>query len=335
MYQSPVPLIVIRSEFHSLIEVNGQILGECCPGSHVAMPAGDTGDYYICATPLNMAGFPTLRKLTLQQGTALPPQGDNVELCAWPGGVYEVSFVGGSKAVQPADFPTQLDQLSFSCGRTRRTLTLYREGGIRLLIEDDSRSSCISLGQGDYGTLALYTAASRQFAAVTTHDKDLSHLLLLDSNNDAVLEISANEIFLEQDCIAAIENMNTAMGHQRRTKYVYSAGEFSADCTETGFFTRSYVFPNSSATLILAFSEAVREGFEEEALSYLSQGLRQSTSFGEIRDFLGNYHTCRPPLSDKSGALLGLISMEGNKLSSARLYEFSFEDGLISDIAEV
>ncbi len=335
MYQSPVPLIAIRSEFHSLIQVNGQILGECSPGSHVAMPAADTGDYYICATPLHMAGFPTLRKLTLQHGAALPPEGDNVELCAWPGGVYEVSFSRDDKAVQPADLPTQLDQLSFSCGRSRRTLTLYREGSLRLLIEDETKSSCISLGQGDYGTLALYTAAARQFAAIITHDKSIAHLLLLDSNNEAVLEISANEIYLEQDCIAAIENMNTAMGHQRRIKYVYSAGGFSPDCTETGFFTRRYVFPDSSALLIRAFAEAVREGFEHEALSYLSPELRQNTDFAEIKDFLGNFHTCRPPLSDKSGALLGLISIEGSRLSSARLYEFSFEDGLISDIAEV
>ena len=70
MYQSPVPLIVIRSAAHSLIEVNGQILGECRPGSHVAMPAGDTGDYYISATPLEGMGWPTTRKLTLDKGAA-------------------------------------------------------------------------------------------------------------------------------------------------------------------------------------------------------------------------------------------------------------------------
>ena len=135
MYQSPVPLIVIRSAAHSLIEVNGQILGECRPGSHVAMPAGDTGDYYISVTPLEGMGWPTTRKLTLDNGAALPPEGDSVELCAWPGGVYEVSFSSARNALRPADLPRQLDQLSFSCGRSRRTLTLYYEGGLRLLIE--------------------------------------------------------------------------------------------------------------------------------------------------------------------------------------------------------
>ena len=335
MYQSPVPLIVIRSAAHSLIEVNGQILGECRPGSHVAMPAGDTGDYYISATPLEGSGWPTTRKLTLAKGTALPPEGDSVELCAWPGGVYEVSFASSHSTLRPADLPRQLDQLSFSCGRTRRTLTLYYEGGLRLLIEDEAKSSCISLGQGDYGTLALYTAGGRQFAAVITHERSASHLLMLDSNTESVLEISAGEISLEQDCIAAIDDMGTAMGHQIKRRFVYSAGEFSAIRPEVGFFTSEYVFPQNNALLVRAFAEAVREGFREEALSYLTADLKQNFPFDEIRDFLGNFQSCRPPLSDKSGALLGLITSRGDRVSSARLYEFQFENGLISDIAEV
>lgn len=335
MYQSPVPLIVIRSAAHSLIEVNGQILGECLPGSHVAMPAGDTGDYYISSTPLEGTGWPTTRKLTLSKGAALPPEGDSVELCAWPGGVYEISFATARNRICPAHLPRRLDQLSFSCGRSRRTLTLYYDSGLRLLIEDEESSSCISLGQGDYGTLALYTAAGRQFAAVITHEGSTSHLLMLDSNTEAVLEISANEILLEEGWVAAIDNMDTVMGHQQKRKFVYSAGEFSPIHPEIGFFTHEYSFPVGNAALVRAFAEAVREGFREEAMSYLTPDLRQSLPFDEIRDFLGNFQSCRPPLSDKSGALLGLITSEGNRVSSARLYEFQFENGLISDIAEV
>ena len=42
MYYSPVPLIIIRADCPALIEVNGQLLGECGEGAHVAMPASDT-----------------------------------------------------------------------------------------------------------------------------------------------------------------------------------------------------------------------------------------------------------------------------------------------------
>ena len=110
MYQSPVPLIVIRSAAPSLIEVNGQILGECRPDSHIAMPAGDNGDYFISAIPLSFGPwrYPITRKLSLCDGEALPTQGPDVSLCRWPGGVYEMYF-GPS-----ADFPVQPATLRFS-----------------------------------------------------------------------------------------------------------------------------------------------------------------------------------------------------------------------------
>lgn len=170
MYQSPVPLIVIRSAAPSLIEVNGQILGECRSDSHIAMPAGDNGDYFISAIPLSFGPwrYPITRKLSLCDGEALPTQGPDVSLCRWPGGVYEMYF--GPSAdfpVQPADFPRELDQLGYMQGRSRRNLTLFRENGLKLLIEEDGRSSsCISIGPGEYGSLTLYGVAGRQLVAV-------------------------------------------------------------------------------------------------------------------------------------------------------------------------
>lgn len=62
--------------------------------------------------------------------------------------------------VQPADFPRELDQLGYMQGRSRRNLTLFRENGLKLLIEEDGRSSsCISIGPGEYGSLTLYGVA--------------------------------------------------------------------------------------------------------------------------------------------------------------------------------
>lgn len=338
MYQSPVPLLVIRSSAHALIEVNGQLLGECMPNSHVAMPAGDCGDYYISACPLR-PGFwrwGITRKITLQNGAVLPPEAEDTSLCAWPGGVYEVSIDPTLPDAPTDPFPRDMDSLSCSCGRTLRTFTLYYENGIKLLVEDDGVSRCcLSLGEGDYGTLALYSLYGRQFTAVSIHREEGERLLLLNSELRSVLELTAHCVLLEESCISAITHLGTAMGHEERVRYTYSGGAFHPQKSERGFFTRSYRFPENRLSLVTAFCEAVRENFKEEAESYLAPSLKSSFSFGEIKDFLGNFHCCRPPLSDKSGALLGLVASEGDRVSSARLYEFSFENGLISDIAEV
>lgn len=338
MYQSPVPLLVIRSSAHALIEVNGQLLGECLPDSHVAMPAGDCGDYYISAYPLRPScwRWGITRKVTLENGTVLPPEAEDMSLCAWPGGVYEVSLHPFPEEAPVPPFPRDMDSLSCTVGRTLRTFTLYYENGIKLLVEDDGTSRCcLSLGEGDYGTLALYSLGGRQFTAVSIHKEDGERMILLSEELRSVLELSADCVLLEESCISTITGLGTLMGHEERTRYTCSGGVFHPQCPERGFFTRSYRFPDDRLSLVTAFCEAVREGFREEAESYLAPSLKNSFSFDEIKDFLGNFQCCRPPLSEKSGALLGLVASEGGRVSSARLYEFSFENGLIADIAEV
>lgn len=338
MYHSPVPLIIIRADCPALIEVNGQLLGECAEGAHVALPVSDTGDYYICALPLNAdpPRWPVTRKLRLEEGRLCGLPAADVSICAWPGGVYELYLhTGRDLSRRGIQFPRTLDQLSYSVGNRRRTLTLYQEDGLRLCIEDGGKPRTgLALGEGSYGALAIYTAGGRQFAAVRTVGESGERLLMLDSDLNAALEISAAHISLEEEGVCAIDPLGTQVGHELRTLYSYSAGAFQASQPETGFFTRAYTRPLPGPALSTAFCEAVREDFREEALSYLTPALREDLDFEEIKDFLGNFQQCRPPLSDERGTLLGLIAEEGDRLQSARLYEFTFEGDAIADIAE-
>jgi len=335
MYHSPVPLIVIRCGERSLVEVNGQPLGECAAGAHVALPAGDAGEYYISFIPLDAGSrCAVTRKVTIENGEARADASD-VSMCAWPGGVYEFCMdEAAAGAASPAS--ETLDQLSYSIGRERRTLTLYYDGGLKLLVEDGERAAAgISVGAARYGSLALYEVSARKFAAVLTTCERGEGLLLLDEELRPALELAAERILLEESCIYAIDGLDTLMGHQSRAKYVFSGGQFSAEPPETGFFTREYARPASERELPTAFCEAVRLGLRAEAESYLSPALKAEFRFDEIKDFLGNFQYCRLPLSDKSGALLGLVARERGNVSSARLYEFTFENGLIADLCEV
>ncbi|MDR0841665.1 MAG: hypothetical protein LBN26_09860 [Christensenellaceae bacterium] len=339
MYHSPVPLIIIRADCPALIEVNGQMLGECTADTHVALPASDTGDYYVSVIPLRPEEprWAVTRKVRFEGGLLTGAPAADVSICSWPGGVYEMCMHTGQAALRHgAGFPRTLDQLSYSIGNHRRTLTLYYEGGLRLCIEDGGKPRTgIALGEGSYGTLAVYTTGGRQFAAVRTADAAGEQLLMLDNDLNAALEIAAAHITLEEDGICAIDPIGTLLGHERRIRYSYSAGAFVSAQPETGFFTCAYARPAAGVQLATAFCEAVREGFEQEAIGYLAPELEQAFNFDEIKDFLGDFQHCRPPLSDQSGTLLGLIAQEEDRLSSARLYAFTFEDGLIADIAEV
>lgn len=339
MYYSPVPLIIIRADCPALIEVNGQLLGECGEGAHVAMPASDTGDYYICAIPLNddPPRWPVTRKLRLEGGVLANRPAADVSICTWPGGVYELCLHTGRACGQlGAQFPHTLDQLSYSIGNRRRTLTLYQEGGLKLCIEDGGQPRTgLALGDGDRGSLAVYGASGRQFAAVRTGGGGTERLLMLDNDLNAALELCADHILLEENGVATIDALGTYVGHERRVFYTYSGGSFQESEPVTGFFTHAYVRPGPGTGLATAFCEAVREGFQEEAFRYLTPELAKEVDFAGLQDFLGNFQYCRPPLSNDGETLLGLIAQEGDQLQSARLYAFTFEGDAIADIGEI
>ena len=64
-----LPMLIIRSDVPSLIEINGRLQGEVAPEGYLALPLSDTGDYYICAIPLiddrDVRRFSITRKLSL------------------------------------------------------------------------------------------------------------------------------------------------------------------------------------------------------------------------------------------------------------------------------
>ena len=160
-------------------------------------------------------------------------------------------------------------------------------------------------------------------------------LLMLDHDLNAALELCADHILLEENGVATIDGLGTYVGHERRVFYTYSGGAFHESDPVTGFFTHTYTRPGPGTGLATAFCEAVREGFQEEAFSYLTPELAREVNFAALQDFLGNFQHCRPPLSNDGETLLGLIAQEGDQLQSARLYAFTFEGDAIADIGEI
>lgn len=339
MYYSPVPLMIIRADTHALIEVNGQYIGECDHASFVAMPISDSGDYYICALPLGDSDFryPVTRKMSFESGAISAPHASDVKVCAWPGGVYELFLQTGSflKSAR-LPFPHTIDTLEYSVLKRRRTLTLYYENGLRLSADEGGRTlAAYALGQGDGGSLSLFTVGERRFAKVLAELEDKKvRLLLLDTRLDAALDVTGDAMRTQGETVEQIVYLDTLQKHERVTRYHLVENAFEAYEEATGFFTHEFAYPRTHLHLVQAFCEAVREGFEEEARGYLTDDLNAEFSFVEIKDFLGNFASARPPVSDLSGRYMGLIEQEGDRLSSARLFEFSFEGEKISDIAE-
>ena len=126
--ESVLPMLIIRSDVHALIQVNGRMEGEVRPSGHLALPLSDTGDYYVCAIPLcdspDGRRYCITRKLSVENGVLTPPQSDDAEVLVWPGGVYELLIRPGLlPAERPHPFPYTLCEFVWQEGRSLRTIT--------------------------------------------------------------------------------------------------------------------------------------------------------------------------------------------------------------------
>ncbi len=340
MYNSPVPLMIIRPDVDSLIEVNGQLLGECSASSFAALPISDSGDYYISAVPLCMGKetlhYSVTRKVSFENGTLTGSLADDVKICFWPGGVFELHIkTGRFPADNTEKFPYTLSSMALD---RSRELTLYYENGLKLAVTNrNSAENCaFSLGNSLCGRLESITVSGHDYIAVFTSLSSKERLILFDKQLNNVLDTNADSIsFTDDSKIEKLDYLNTVMKHQKRTYLSLSSSmEFVEEAVTVGFFTQEYIYPKDRLTLSTAFCEAVREGFCDEALSYLSDDLKSSITFEALKEFLGNFDSVKPPLSQNDGTLLGLITYNSDTLRSARLFEFKFDDMKISNINE-
>ncbi|MEL7609956.1 MAG: hypothetical protein AAGU74_10655 [Bacillota bacterium] len=335
-----LPMLIIRSDVPSLIEVNGRLQGEIAPDGYLAMPLSDTGDYYVCAIPLmddrDVRRFSVTRKLSLNEGALTSPIIGDVDLCTWPGGVYEMKICPGSfQADRTQAFPYTICVLEWQREEQTHTITLYYENGLRLSAEEQGRVIAgYSLGDGTGGTLSLLDVGDDNLLLVRIGTRRGERMLALDFNLSPLLEIEGDTVYVDEGCPSAVKRLDTLLKHEERTRYEYRDGQFLALSPEIGFFTHPPERPGDNLSLAIAFCEAVRENQREEALSYLASDLVNTLNFDDIRSFFGDFSCCRPTFSDRSGKLLGLIYQSGEQLKSAQLFSFEFENGLISDVSE-
>lgn len=341
MNETAVPLLVIRTDTPSLIEINRQIMGVCGENGYVAYPVSSSGDYFICAIPLEDSAlkkrYPVTRRISFVKGrldqTGIP----DVSVCMWPKGVYELYIRPGEIdcSVNQA-FPYTISQLEVKTAASVCRLTLYYENGIRLSLEDKGIiTSAYSLGGGKDGSLSLLDVGDQQLAVVSVIDEKSQRLLILDSGFAPILDISGDAVGVLDSYPYSVTRQKTSLGHERRRAYAYHNGAFTLVRDETGFFTHEKQPPQNDVQLGIAFLEAVREGFREEAMGYLDKAQLEQLSYEDICEFIGEFSVCRPPFSDLSGEIIGVISESNGNIQTARMLCFEYSDGKICNITEL
>ena len=338
---TPIPLIVIHTDVNAMIEVNGQRIGECVKGGHIAIPVSDTGNCYILALPLSDDGgsrrYPIMRKISFEDGRMVQPSPGDIRVCKWHDDVYEIELNLGSLPAEVPALPYTIERviLPWRGARDTYVMTLYYENGLRLMLEEGDIVRCgFALGDGHGGNISFLDVGNARLVTVHASLNDRERLLVLNQGTTPILDISGDKASIEDSRPQIINALNTAVGHETRTRYEFNRDRFIELPAERGFFTHDYVRPADRRGIAIAFCEAAQQDFMEETFSYLTEDLRSSLTFDQIKDFVGNYIVRPSPVVEIGRTILGLMNQENGQLECASLLEFEFEDGLISDIQE-
>jgi len=329
-----LPMLVMRTHcVPCAVELNGMFIGEVAPERTLSLPLSDTGEYYIGVTPLCSRGeryYSVMRKISFVEGRLqMPPQSD-LDVYAWPGGVYEIVLEPGMlEQPKPQVFPYTISQLALP---DAHLATLYYDNGLCFAIEE-GRSMLYGTRIDSAAVGTLRRTQNGLLAVQADLDGGKSMLLIVNSSGRELLRVQGETVQFEQNRAVCIERLDTAQGHERRTVYRLQNAGFAQTESEVGFFTHECEPPADEFLLMRALCEAVREGFEEEALSYLTPSLREGLTFDALREFFGSFAHCRRPLIDDPG-LIGLCCEAQSRVHDVRLFSFSTKQGLIDDIAE-
>ncbi len=291
-----MPMLVIRTkETLAAIELNGMLIGEASEKKHIALPLSDSGDYYVGVYPLGHEQeryYPMVRKLRFQNGQLQDVDNEDVEVYAWPDGLFEVVFTPGklARATEQA-FPFTIDQLTLPDGCIA---ILYYENGLRLAVEQGSRVRYgVMLGNERTGSLSLTQSGILLAIAgePCIDDGDVpegygSTLVALDTSYRELIRVTGDAVGLQGENIVSFSRTPTLLRHDRKRVFRFKGGKYELESSTLGFFTHTPEHPEPGRDMIRAFCEAVQLNQWEEAFSYLSSALRDSSGpYDDIASF--------------------------------------------------
>lgn len=223
-----------------------------------------------------------------------------------------------------------------------RRVELYSDCGLRLLerrdtgeemgyllsVDDGCRFESAELRQLDIGSERLLTA--RLFA------QDAEKILVFNRNLELLLDILGDECVISDGYITSVTKLGTILGHEKRQRFDFRHGGIAPLPAETGFFAGKRRQPEGAAETALAFAECIALSRPGEALALLDRGLQAALKMEDLTGFLGKFSTCRSAPAGMNVAESALIGLCGEGVyCPVRVYEFSFENGKISDIVEL
>ena len=295
-------------------------------GEKLLLPAESTGENFFTVWGMDGA-LPALAYIRTENGAAAEA---NIPVIDW-GDVIEAEAAPIPREPFSPEKPTVADAVDYFLGERRARAELITGGGLSLaLTPSGGRPEVFALGEGRGGSLRVLDVGSARLLAVRTETRAGERLIMLDNEAETLLDIEGDAAIVEDGRPTAIKALPSVRGLERRERYEFTRGGFSALPLETGFFINKEREPENEAEAALSIAEEIGLGWDERWKGLVD--FEPDT----VRDFLGDFGEARLwPMEEKDGRVtVGLLEGE-SVIRRPRRLVFVMEKGRLSDIEEI
>ena len=325
--------LIIRPKEECVIGIGGALLS-LKAGEPLVYPAPQDEEtvFTVWGRPGGSC-IPEAHRLSMEDGAVKEA---TLPVTDW-GGAAEIEVRPRSFKAPLGSEPKTIAETGWFSGDRRAKAELYSDNGLRLAVtEDGGDTVSFPLCEGTGGSLRTVDFGFARLLAVRAVSDEGERLILINRDREKVFEAAGDRADISEGAPTVIESLGTVRGHERRTKYEYSAGAFVPVKVETGFFTHDANELKTEARIALAAVEEAKLGLPSwrEALSEELDGMLGENG---LIDFLGCFgRVGLYPLEEGAGRVtLGLFGEGEGNISRPRKILFTFREGRIDDIEEL
>lgn len=227
----------------------------------------------------------------------------------------------------------------------KQKMELYSDGGLFLHVMDEQRPSetkryRICEGKFNWlkGEMRLLDVGRERLLIVHVTTEKNEQLFALNNKFEVIAAIEGASCKIEEGYLTKIQNIDTVMGYERRTRYDFRNEKFQKMPDEIGFFTHELIRPTSDDEIALGLAEAVMFNREKELALLLSNELNFQLTLSDLRDFFGAFSECRIApdrlgMNTKS-VIVGVSNDESSTVRQLRKFFFKIEEAHIVDVTD-
>lgn len=314
----------------------GGAFSVAAPETPLVLPVPPDGDVFLSvwdAAPGDGAfTAPALIRIKLEGGRAMQANNTVID---W-GDVLETVVAPLKTRLCVPKKPALLDTADFVYLSKPARAELYSDNGLGLaLVPRSGAAAYFSLGEGENGDLRVIDLGSARVLVVTADTDSGTRVVAVGQDAEIMLdEKGSGGAGIADGLLYVVERLDSVRGLERRTRFEYVKGGFTALAPELGFFTRDRHEPANDAERAVAAAEDVLFGLME-GRGLLSEELSESLGEGSLGEFLGEFkRVFVHPIEEREGRVTLGLSLDEGPVLRPRRFVFVFENGLISDIEE-